>query len=122
MQAQQQQGQHGVVDALGVQLHENLPSFQGKTVQRAADASSTHFQHMRVDHGGGHAAVTEQLLHRADVIASLQQVRGKGMAQRMRRGRLGDACALHGALEGPLKGLVVQMMAAHHAAARSTEW
>jgi hypothetical protein len=36
---------------------------------------------MRVDHGGRHIRMPQQLLHRADVGARLQQVRGEGMAQ-----------------------------------------
>jgi len=35
---------------------------------------------MGVDHRRLHIAVAEQLLHGADVVAGLQQVRGKGVA------------------------------------------
>jgi hypothetical protein len=51
--------------------------------------------------------MAQQILHRADVVARLQQVRRQGMAQHMRRRRLGDASSHHRALEGTLEGLVV---------------
>lgn len=38
--------------------------------------------------------------------------------QRVRRGRLDDAGIAHGPLEGPLEGLVIQMVATDDAAAR----
>ena len=49
---------------------------------------------MRVNHGGFNAAVSEQLLHRANVIAVLKQVSGKRVPQRMRGRTLADAGSL----------------------------
>src|SRR5947209_6185237 len=46
---------------------------------------------MRVNHGGFNAAVSEQLLNRANVIAVLKQVSGKRVPQRMRGRTLADA-------------------------------
>jgi len=46
---------------------------------------------MGVNHGGFNAAVSEQLLHRANVIAVLKQVSGKRVPQRMRGRTLADA-------------------------------
>ena len=40
--------------------------------------------HVRVHLGGGEARVAEQLLHRPDVGAPVQEMRGKGMAERVR--------------------------------------
>ena len=45
-------------------------------------------------------------------------MRGEAMAQRVWRGRLGDARRLHGSLEGPLERLGIQVVAADHAATR----
>ena len=35
--------------------------------------------------------MAQQFLHRANVIAALQQMRGEGMTEGMRRSQLGDA-------------------------------
>src|SRR5690349_3455951 len=40
--------------------------------------------HVRVDLGGREAGVPQHLLHRADVRAAIQEVGGKGMAERVR--------------------------------------
>ena len=53
-------------------------------VKRAAHAPAAAVHHMRVDHRGGHIAVAQQFLHRANVVARLQHVRGKGVTQHMR--------------------------------------
>ena len=58
---------------------------------------------MGVNHGGADIGMTQQFLHRADVVASLQQMGGEGMAQRVRRRRLVDAGLLRGQLEGTLE-------------------
>ena len=51
---------------------------------------------MCVDHRRAHAARgPEELLHGADVVAALQQVRGKGVAEGVRAGFLGEAGAAH---------------------------
>jgi hypothetical protein len=39
---------------------------------------------MGVDLRGFHIGMAEQLLHRANVLAALQQMRGKAVAQRVR--------------------------------------
>ena len=46
---------------------------------------------MRVDLRGGHAGVPKQSLHGAHVRATLNQVRGEGMAQGVRMEWFGDA-------------------------------
>lgn len=43
--------------------------------------------------------MTEQLLHRSDVGARLQQMGGKGMAQSVDGNRFGDACQRYRLLE-----------------------
>ena len=62
--------------------------------------------------------MAQQFLNRADVIAVLQQVSGKAVAQGVRRCRFGDASLLYRALERALEGLVLQVVAAHQPAAR----
>ena len=47
-----------------------------------------------IDLSGLDVRMPQQLLHGADVVPGLQQVGGKGMAQRVRRGRLVDAGGL----------------------------
>ena len=48
---------------------------RASTVEGAADALATLVQHVRVDHRRTHVVVAKQLLHGADVVARLQQVR-----------------------------------------------
>ena len=45
---------------------------------------------MRVDHGGFDTPVAEVFLHFADVHSAHQEMRGEGVAQRVRPGMLGD--------------------------------
>jgi len=53
-------------------------------IRWTAHAATAELQHMRVDHRGGHVFVPEQLLHRTDVVARLQQVRREGVPQGVR--------------------------------------
>ena len=50
-------------------------------VERAAHAQPAPVEDVGVDHRGGHFAVAEQLLHGADVVAGLEQVRREAVAQ-----------------------------------------
>ena len=43
-------------------------------------------RHVQVDHGGGDLFMTEQFLNRVQMRAGFQQMRGKGMTQRMQFG------------------------------------
>ncbi len=79
-------------------------------VSRTDNATTATIHYMRVDHGSRDIRVTQQFLHRADVVAALQQVGREGMAQGVRRGRLGNSCLDQGALDGPLQGLFVRMV------------
>ena len=49
-------------------------------VERTAHATAAAIEDVRVDHRRLHVGVTEQFLHRADVVARLQEVRCKGVA------------------------------------------
>ncbi len=60
----------------------------------------------------------KQLLHGADVMACMQQMRGERVAQRVRRRWLGHSSCDNGPLECTLEGLIEQMMPADDTAAR----
>jgi len=49
--------------------------------------------------------VAEQLLHGADVVAVLEQMRGEAMPQRVAARRLREAGPVHGTLDGALHDL-----------------
>ena len=66
---------------------------------------------MRIDHRCLDAAVTQQLLHGANVVTRLEQVCRKRVAQRVTTGRFGDATHPQGFLEGALYHRLVQMVA-----------
>ena len=53
-------------------------------VHRALDAPAAAIEHVSVNHRGLHALVPEELLHRPDVVAVHQQVRGEGVAHMAR--------------------------------------
>jgi hypothetical protein len=50
-------------------------------IRRTPHPFRTEPQDVRVDHGGRHIAVAEKLLDGTDVLASLQEVRGEGVAE-----------------------------------------
>ena len=56
----------------GHSLHQST-----ECIQRAGCAACRHLEHVGVNHGGADIRVTQQLLHRANIGARLQQVRGK---------------------------------------------
>src|SRR5712692_8617959 len=64
-----------------------------RSVQGTAHRATAGVEDMGVNHGGFNAAVSEQLLHRANVIAVLKQVSGKRvpMGKTLARERV-DAC------------------------------
>jgi len=71
---------------------------------------------MRVDLRRGHVLVAQQLLHRADVVTRLDQVRREGVPQRVGRGRFVDTGAAHRSLHRALHALLEEVMAALYAA------
>ena len=64
------------------------------TVKRANHPFTPFIEYVGINHRRRHVRMAEQLLHSANVVARLQQVRGKGVTQGMRRRRLRDACTL----------------------------
>ncbi len=73
---------------------------------------------MCVDHRRLHVAVPEQLLHRANVIARFQQMRGEAMPQRVRPNRFRDSNASSRFANGSLGHGLVQVMPAPLSRAR----
>ena len=46
-------------------------------IEGTSDAEARLVEDVRIDHGSGHVLMPEQLLDGSDIIARLQQVRGK---------------------------------------------
>src|SRR5688572_254281 len=53
-------------------------------VKRADYTAAAFIKYMRVNHLGFHIGMTEQFLHRADVVAAVEQMRCKAVAQGVR--------------------------------------
>lgn len=70
---------------------------------------------MRVYLRGFDILVAEQLLHRADVIAGLQEVGGEAVAERVWGDGFGDAGGQRRSAHGLLHGAVVDMIAIENA-------
>lgn len=87
-------------------------------VQRTHHAFAAFIQHMGINHRGGNIRMTEQLLHRSDVVAILQQMSGEGVAQSVRRGGLGEIGIAHRLFHRALHAFFIHMMAARLAGAR----
>jgi len=81
-------------------------------VEWTSDAASAVLEDVGVDHRRGYVAVAEELLHRADVVAPLQEVGGEEVAEGVAGDPLVEAglssCILHRALHDAL----VEVMAA----------
>src|SRR6266550_5326304 len=85
----------------------------------APSRSRTPFvEHVSVDHRRAHVFVPEKFLHCANVVAVLQQMRGKTVTKRMTARRLTDARFSHGVLHCVLQILFVHMMASLSSGAR----
>lgn len=72
-------------------------------VERAPDPVSPTVQDVGVDLGGPDILVPEQLLHRADVVPVLQQMRGERVPERVGGYVLRDPRIDHGASDGLLR-------------------
>lgn len=83
----------------------------------ASHAAATKLKDMGVDHGVCLNGVAQQLLHRSDVDAVLQEMSCKAMPKRVRRGWLGDSGGLKYSHEFTLEALVVEVVAPKLAAA-----
>ncbi len=93
-------------------------------MQRASPVQWTHHtlaapvQNVSVNHRSGNIRMAEQFLHGADVIAGLQQVRSKRMAQSVRCGGFSQLSIAHRLFHRALHALFIHMMAAGIAGAR----
>ena len=80
-------------------------------IHRAHHALRPAIQHMRIDHRRLHLGVSKQLLHRADILARLQQVCRKTVPETMRREPDGQPRLSYRRSHGPLQMLLVKMVA-----------
>lgn len=72
---------------------------QSESIRWAVDSPPAPIYDMCVDHRRTHIRMAQQFLHGSNVIPILQQVGGKGMAERMTACRFGDLCFESGFLE-----------------------
>jgi hypothetical protein len=83
-------------------------------VQRTAHAQPASIQHVCIHHGGVHIFVPEEFLHRPDVIALLQQMRGKTVSEGLATDVFVEphrtSCLTHSLLQSTL----TRVMAADH--------
>src|SRR5690606_18180365 len=84
----------------------------------AASRAGSAGGYVGIELGGRHVLVAEQLLHRADVVAGFEKMRGEGVAQRVAGRRLDDAGPVAGELDCALQGRLVDVMSAPAASAR----
>ena len=73
---------------------------------------------MGVNHRRGDVFVSEQFLHRADVVSALQQMGGKTVPEGVAAGGLGDAGVADGVFHGVLQVFFRYMVPALFAATR----
>ena len=85
-------------------------------VERAPNATRAILEDVRVDHGRGHVAVAEDLLHRADAVAALQQVGGEGVAEGVAGHPLVETSLARCILHCPLQDALMEVMASLQAA------
>lgn len=76
---------------------------------RADHGRSSPIQHVGIDLRGFNIAVAQQFLHGTDVLAVLQQMRGKGMTQAVAVCVLMNASCLQRPFHVPAHGLRIQM-------------
>ncbi len=80
-------------------------------IKRAPDAQTGFVQDVGVNHGRRHILMAEELLHRANVVPAIEQVRGEAVAEGMTAGSFGQAGFPHGNLNGVLKVFLLNMVA-----------
>ena len=78
----------------------------------AADAVWASIEHVGINHGGSDVVVPEQLLNRADVMATFEKVGSKGMAEAVGSGTFTDLCREHSAPNRFLHQARIEMMPA----------
>jgi len=83
-----------------------------KTIRWTPNSSSSPVQDVGTDHRCFHITVAQQLLHGSDIVAILEQVRGKRMPEGMTTGRLRDSSLKSSGLDSPLQDRLMQMVSA----------
>lgn len=107
---------NGVVVVDGLARHARLRCGAcGRSIKRAADCVGAAVQHMGVNLGGLDIFVAEQFLHCADVVARLEEVGGKAVAQRVGRDRFVQAGLARSSAHRALDDTFVQMEAVKRA-------
>ncbi len=86
--------------------HERLSAH---AVQRAFNMHLTDLDQVQIETGGADIGVTQQLLDVEEVHAVLQQVSGKGVAERMRCDLLGDSCRSSGFMKDIQRSALCQV-------------
>lgn len=90
----------------------------GLPIERAGHPAPAFVQYMGINHRRRHILVAQQFLHRADIVPTCQQMRGKRMTKRMRRCGFDDSRIAHRLADGALDRLVLHVMPAHHTRTR----
>ncbi len=75
-----------------------------REIRWASHTKAAPVENVGVDHCGPNAPVSEQFLHRSDVVAVLQKMGCKGVSERMAGRALREARSLHRAVDGSLHG------------------
>ena len=73
---------------------------------------------MRIDHSRLHVFVAQQLLHGANIVPTLEEMRGEAVAKGMAADAFCDACPLRCNSYRLLQAALVEMMAARDPRAR----
>ncbi len=87
------------------------------SIERTANAEATSIENVGVDHCSFDILVAEKLLHGADVVAILQQMSRKAVAQGMASDVLGDLGGVGSFFQSALNVAVIEMVAANFATA-----
>ena len=85
-------------------LNSDLVACASEAIRGTPYRAPAAVEHMRVDHSRADVPMSKKLLDRADVVAILEKVCGKGMAQCVATGLLVDPCPRHGFSDRPLEG------------------
>lgn len=85
-------------------------------VERATNGEGAAVEDVGVDHCRGDVAVAEELLNGADVVAGIEEVGGKAVAEGVAGGGFGEIGGFAGGVEGALKDGFVEVVASEFTA------
>jgi len=83
----------------------------GSAIEGGANRQSAALEDVGVNHGGLHVFVTEEFLDGADVVAVLEEVGGKGVAEGVGGDGFLEACGFSGGANGFLEDAFVYVVA-----------